>query len=478
MIPDEISPDELYQFLSSFSPYPFAVICDEVIVYIDSRAVELLGASAPNELINKSIWNFLHPEDWEIAKQRMMLIQQNVNPPGIFHPRLLRKDGKIIRVEVKTLPITFKNTKAFIVAGSIPYCASPPLKKALTHQELYPISLFEHHMDMVCTLNLHGEILGVNPATEKITGYQAKDMLNCSFISFVAEVHKQQTTNHIYLAAIGDIQEFELTLVSNLGNRIDLLLKLIPIRIHKRINGIYAIAKNMTELHHAEELLRRSDKLSIVGQFAAGIAHEIRNPLTSLKGFLQLLYPESEHHKRRYFDIMLSELERINVILNELLWLARPQPGAFELKDVRLLLNQVVSLLESQANLEDVQLELELDNIPLICCDENQIKQVFINVIKNAIEASPNGAVVSIKVMEPIKNQVSVQIQDLGPGIPEEYISRLGEPFFTTKENGTGLGYMVSQKIMENHGGKINISCRQSQGTMVEVIIPSTNSYT
>jgi signal transduction histidine kinase len=220
------------------------------------------------------------------------------------------------------------------------------------------------------------------------------------------------------------------------------------------------------------ELLQASEKLAIAGQMAAGIAHEIRNPLTSLKGFLKLMQTGSAG-KKEYFDIMDSELNRIELILSELLLLAKPQHEMFfQKKELLNLLHQVIVLLETQAILNNVQLMTRSpSNLFYINASENHMKQVFINIIKNAIEAMPTGGEILIEVNQ-TDSQVRVSITDQGFGIPEANLSKLGEPFYSTKQTGTGLGLAITQRIVESHGGTIKISSKLGEGTIFDIVLP------
>jgi len=137
------------------------------------------------------------------------------------------------------------------------------------------------------------------------------------------------------------------------------------------------------------------------------------------------------------------------------------------------ILKNVLSLLDSQAILNNIQIHTRIsENLPLITCEENQLKQVFINLCKNAIEAMPNGGHLRVEAEELDKGEVRIRIIDTGGGIDPEQIPRLGEPFYTTKEKGTGLGLMVSRRIIQEHGGQIVISSEPGKGTTVDVILP------
>ncbi|GMB08022.1 cache domain-containing protein [Thermolongibacillus altinsuensis] len=223
-------------------------------------------------------------------------------------------------------------------------------------------------------------------------------------------------------------------------------------------------------IQQSEELLRKSEKLAVVGELAAGVAHEIRNPLTSLKGFIQLL-KEGERNQA-YFDIIEAELERLNEIVDEFLLLGKPNAIKKAYSHVSEMLQHVMKLLEGQALLHHVTVQCSVDEqLPPLYCDENQLKQVFINIIKNAIEAMPNGGMLRIEAKRRL-DSILICFTDEGCGIPKERLSTLGEPFYSTKEKGTGLGLMVSFKIVEAHGGKMKIHSEEGKGTTVCLLFP------
>ncbi len=240
-------------------------------------------------------------------------------------------------------------------------------------------------------------------------------------------------------------------------------------------SSIQLVITDITNRKINEELLLKSEKLNVVGQLAAGVAHELRNPLTSLKGFLHLLRTNigNPSESKKYMDIMSMEFDRIQQIINEFLVISKPSVVKFEIQNVRFLIEEVISLLETEANLNNVQIDTSIHpNIPSIRCDANQMKQVFINVIKNAIEAMPNGGSVSVNIRPEDDHHISISIMDEGMGIEKERIDRLGEPFYSTKEKGTGLGLMVCQQIIHSHRGKIIFNSKPEKGTTVMITLP------
>ncbi|MGM0853769.1 MAG: ATP-binding protein [Bacillota bacterium] len=234
--------------------------------------------------------------------------------------------------------------------------------------------------------------------------------------------------------------------------------------------GLVIIGRDISQQKIAEEMLLRKEKLSVVGELAAGIAHEIRNPLTSIKGFIQLL-EENEHVSENYLRVMSSEMDRINQIVGELLILSKPQMREYKVFDMNEVLNYVIKVMEHEAILKGITLNVQVPSSSIhVFGDKNQCVQVFINIIKNAIESMDEG---EIRVKWNVLNKMFIiSIQDQGVGIPPDRLKRLGEPFFTLKEKGMGLGLTISQKIIEDHKGSILIESEVNKGTKVEVTLP------
>ncbi|WP_246628115.1 ATP-binding protein [Paenibacillus oenotherae] len=337
----------------------------------------------------------------------------------------------------------------------------------------YLESFINQTTDAIHVVDLDGRITQVNRAFEQLFEYSADEALG-NMLSLVPDhliAEEQQTMEWLNSGKL--LPARETIRVTKSGEWISVSVTTSPIRDKNgAIRAIASITRDMTSRNKMEELLRRSEKLTTVGQLAAGVAHEIRNPLTTLRGFLQLQLETSKFNSR-HVDIMLSELDRINLIVGEFLILAKPQATRFEEKDVRFIFGDVISLLDSQAHLCDIVFETDFSTDScLISCEENQLKQVFINVIKNAIEAMPQGGVIQVEIKRGRSGHVLVSITDEGIGIPEDIIPKLGDPFFTGKDTGTGLGIMVSQRIIQSHYGTMDIVSKVNVGTKVTISLP------
>ncbi|MFD2444241.1 PAS domain S-box protein [Bacillus sp. CGMCC 1.16607] len=334
-------------------------------------------------------------------------------------------------------------------------------------------SLFEYSPDIVYIFDLNGKITNLNPQFEVLTGHKINDFIGCSVLNIVEEKYREPLKDYIDNVIESQLpQIYEVEIKHKNGNLITLYCNALPIIVDGNVTGVIGYGKDVSSLRQAEERLRRTEKLSVVGELSASVAHEIRNPLTSLKGFVQLLQMEDKKHQF-YYQIMLDELNRINHIVGELLMLAKPQEMTFSKADIHKLLFDVISLLNTEASLHNVQIDfISSEKEIWMECEANQLKQLFINIIKNSIEAYDKGGTVSIRLELNINNDISITIHDNGCGISKERLEKMGEPFYSSKEKGTGLGLTVSFKIVQAHNGLIHFDSEPNKGTTVHIELP------
>jgi len=245
----------------------------------------------------------------------------------------------------------------------------------------------------------------------------------------------------------------------------------VPLFEEGQRTGLVLIGRDISNLKAAEELALRREKLSVVGELAAGIAHEIRNPLTTIKGFVQL-QKEKNESTSQISNIILSELDRINQIVSELLVFSKPQSKILKEFELKELLDYVIKLTSHEATLYNVKIIIENDaDHAVLYGDMNELIQVFVNVIKNSIDAMPNGGRTKIRTKR-IEDKVQIEVIDTGVGIPKERLEKIGEPFFTLKEKGMGLGLTMSNKIIQDHKGIFEIKSKVGFGTKVVITLP------
>jgi signal transduction histidine kinase len=225
-------------------------------------------------------------------------------------------------------------------------------------------------------------------------------------------------------------------------------------------------------INSINEELRQKEKLAVIGQMAAAIGHEIRNPLASLKGFTQL-QQERSPNSNNFYPIMIQEIDRINSIVNDLMYLGKPKSLQFEKANIEEIIAYTLSITQQQAERQKVNIETVMEGpLPPIECDDKQLKQVFINLIKNATEAMPDGGKIRIHIKVLKDKRMLISVEDEGCGIEDKNILNIGEPFYTTKKDGTGLGLMVTNQIITDHKGQFKIESHIGIGTKVTVLLP------
>lgn len=331
----------------------------------------------------------------------------------------------------------------------------------------------------VILFDTHFRLIDISDMACRLLGFERTGVLNLSMdevFQGVPEEHRlvQRTIfdglivrNHA-VSWTNNAERYELLLDSNL------------LRDHiGNVVGGYITFKDVTNLRSLEEQVQRSDRLAMIGQIAAGAAHEIRNPLTSIKGFMQLFrntFTENGMEKEKsYTDIMLTEIDRINELVNEFLLLSKRKNVSYERVDLCQVLREILPIIHSEATLHGIAVqELKEGEMPWIIADRELLKQVFLNISKNGIEAMSDGGMLTIHVKaDQAERKVTVDIHDTGPGIPNFVIDKIFDPFFTTKPNGTGLGLSVCQRIIHDMGGGIRVSSK-GFGTTFTVSIPMT----
>ncbi|MFC7365541.1 ATP-binding protein [Bhargavaea changchunensis] len=244
-----------------------------------------------------------------------------------------------------------------------------------------------------------------------------------------------------------------------------------------RIVRLIGFTQDITRQKFSEEISLKWEKLGMVGHLAAGIAHEVRNPLTAVKGFMQLL--DETGSAGDYAEIIMDQLERIELIVNELLMLAEPhEEDEMRPADLEKVLSEVVPLLKAEARMHNSTIRFKIQGGPLpAVCKTDEIKHVIINLVKNSLEAMPDGGTINISAWTNDGGPV-IEVRDEGIGIPEERLTRLGEPFYSNKEKGTGMGLMKSFKIMERHGGTIEFESEIGKGTTARIRFPIDSETT
>ncbi|MDN4071510.1 ATP-binding protein [Fictibacillus terranigra] len=341
----------------------------------------------------------------------------------------------------------------------------------LVESKEYFHSVFSQTADAILVQNLKGDVLAVNRAFIELYGWKEEEVLRKPFqhipstqMYMIGEVFQKMIKGEA-------VSGYEMVNQKKTEELFPVSVTFSPIRnpdgTIKAIAGIY---RDITETKRTEELIIQSEKLSVIGQLAAGVAHEIKNPLAILSGFVQFM--QEEHISDEYTTIMLTEINRMNRILEEYMQLARVKQFTYEEVDLSGLVKETLLLMEAFASLSNISIKNGIQDDCRIRGDSNSLKQVFINLIKNAVEASPKGSQVEVSVKRISEGYAIIEVKDEGHGLDKDQLKKLGEPFFTTKDKGTGLGLMVSFKIIDQHNGEVTVTSEPNKGTVFSVKLP------
>jgi len=338
--------------------------------------------------------------------------------------------------------------------------------------------ILEHMSSGVLVVDSEGKILAVNPTAEQILGVDKNDVVGLgvetAFDPLMPEFARE------VLGALGAGQgrlRHEIAVRRHDGSQLPLGFSTSILKDGGGApRGVIAVFKDLTEIREMEERMRKADRLAAIGELSAGIAHEIRNPLASISGSIEILYNELElaGDNKHLMELIMKESDRLNKIISDFLEFARLRPPKRRSVSIEKCLDEVVALL---ANNPAARNGIEIgvrhrDGDVVVELDEEQMKQVMVNLAINGCEAMTRGGKLVIETRRMPENQARIVFQDEGPGIGPEARERLFEPFFTTKEGGTGLGLAIANKIIETHGGRIEARNREVGGAEFSVVLP------
>ncbi|MEI5909257.1 ATP-binding protein [Bacillus spongiae] len=336
-------------------------------------------------------------------------------------------------------------------------------------KEFFISSLAEADENIVLTiLDENGIYKYVSPNIERLLGYPPTFFgdKHCNYLIHPEDWHDwmiNETQNYQRYSFI----QYRMITHSNVEIWVESLFIIVP---SATIREYVILSREITKRKQMEDALIQNEKLAAIGKLAAGIAHDIRNPLTSLKGFLDLMI--SGIQDPIYLQIMKTEIERIELTTNELMLLAKPSKKEVMRFDIQQIIRDTLMLLDTEAFKQQVQFRSDFHETPVyINGDPYQIKQVMINFVKNAIEAMMKKGVIEISVTQ-LEEACQVKIKDEGCGLTKEELNQIGRPFYTSKEQGNGLGLMMCEYILRNHKGFMSFSSEKNKGTTVTIQLP------
>ncbi|PLY01055.1 MAG: PAS domain-containing sensor histidine kinase [Desulfuromonas sp.] len=362
---------------------------------------------------------------------------------------------------------------------------SPDSKQ--TEQQIYS-RVLDNLDRAVIAIDQQGHIILFNPTAQSYTGLSEKQSLGRNFENLFAGQDSIIALVRQTLAEGRSISDDENIYLSRASSPdIPISVTVSPIfGSSSDQEGAVMIIRDLSRVRELEEALRHADRLSMLGTLAAGLAHEIKNPLGGIRGAAQLLEMELDEDSSlgEYTTVMIKEVERVNGIIEELMDLSHPRPPAMSNVNLAQMIDDIVLLQQEAHREQNIRFTLELDpSIPPIRGDEALLTRLFLNLIKNAAEAVPHDGHIKISckiasdyhVHNPGRKPVPwivVKITDNGPGISATDRERIFTPFYTTKQNGSGLGLATCQKIVGSHQGFISVKSKPNEGTTFRVSLP------
>ncbi|MEQ1604647.1 MAG: ATP-binding protein [Pyrinomonadaceae bacterium] len=327
------------------------------------------------------------------------------------------------------------------------------------------------------TTDLEGNIYTFNSAATEITGFRFDQVQGTSIYDLFGDIREPI---ELSLAAAGDgdqLPRFEADLITpdgfavRIGYGVSLLFSESNVA-----SGLIVTFQDLTEIRSMEESVRRKDRLAAVGRVAAGLAHEIRNPLGAMRGAIQVLESSTPPGSMQssLMDIILKESDRLNSIITNFLGYARPAAVEFAETDVGEAISETVMLLKHSPDVKDHHiLTREIEDTPFVLsADAVQLKQIFWNLARNALQAMPDGGELKISLENIPNNRIRIVFADTGVGMSPEQVEQLFEPFSTSTSGGTGLGLSIVYQIVRDHNGVINVRSLEGKGTTITVELP------
>lgn len=408
---------------------------------------------------------------------------------NLIHPVYIYPKSDIANEGSFVLYITFITISTFFLVALLTGFLVEKLR--LTRKELseksdhlYELRAFHENVvksmgSGLLTIDMNKRITSFNNAAEEITGLKFSEVKGKSFFD-IFQFPGLQKIQELEDSSIP--YRCEDTFVKKDNSKIFLEMNISPLKDEEgNIKGYIDVFQDKTEFEEMKERVAQAERLAAIGKVAAGIAHEIRNPLASMSGSIQVLKQKQLLGKKSkdLMDIVVRETDRLDTIVTRFLNYARPYPVKLAEHDINALIKDTLLILEnSQENNQKIVILTQFEQNPLIIkIDSQQIQQVLWNLCLNSIQAMPSGGELkaSTRLIKNKNNMFAViQVSDTGCGIKEENKNKIFDPFFTTKENGTGLGLASVYRIIENHKGTIKVQSKWSEGTSITIQLPLT----
>ncbi|MDH7478742.1 MAG: PAS domain S-box protein [Syntrophomonadaceae bacterium] len=439
-----------------------------------NKAYEECLGRPKEEIIGKNVFSIFSPE---MAKNYHEMDMELLRNPGFqaYETTVAYADGTVRDVILNKATFTNNDgTLAGFVGVIVDLSEHKKVEAALRESERRLADIINFLPDYTFAVDLEGRVIVWNRAIEEITGVRAEDIMGKpnheyalpfygsrrpGIVELVLNpdhpVAKEYTVLHMEDGAM--VMEGYVR-AAKYDREIYIWGKASPLYdANGNVVGAIETFRDITERKNLERGMAWLDRLNLVGEMAAGIGHELRNPMTTVRGFLQVLggKPECQQYKE-YFDLMIEELDRANSIISEFLSLARNKAIDLRPQNLNRIIESITPLIQADAMVRDCSVKIEPGIIPDLLLDEKEIRQLILNLTRNGLDAMPAGRTLTISTFVS-EGTVSLAVRDEGSGIDPSLLERLGTPFLTTKENGTGLGLAICYSIAARHRATIGV---------------------
>jgi PAS domain S-box-containing protein len=361
------------------------------------------------------------------------------------------------------------------------------LQKELIEARNFLESIIEKAGDAISVVDLEGKIIYWNEGAEKIYGYQKEEALGRKSLDFLVpqdETLKSSEKKRLHglMAQVwkGEVvSNVEVKRKTKAGRDITVSMTLSPLKdATGKIIGASRICKDITQMKKAEEKLLLSERLSSMGELIAGVAHEIRNPLSGIKINTQVLARNKDFPvmEKQLLESTLEGIEKIQKIVEDMLDYAKPRAAEYKKEQINPIVEKSLDVLNVQLKNANILTSFERgEDLPQIKIDRHQIQQVLINIMLNAIHAMEKGGALTVRTLSTENGGVGIEVKDTGVGISAAHLKRIFDPFFTTKSRGTGLGLSITTKLLENHKALIDVTSVEGKGSVFTIRFPASS---
>ncbi|WP_228728297.1 PAS domain S-box protein [Brevibacillus composti] len=448
---------------------------EERLILSANPVAETMFGYRPSEVVGKSIDVLLS----------MLCSDELLAADGIVETVAMRKDGSLFPVDVQIRRTMIHQKPVYVCSiRDITERKQLEIERKHHYQQLEKL-VNERTQELMLSQELFQKIFHSSPCLIAIRSCEDHRYIDANkswlaYTGYAYEEVKNLSEDRLLLARDPFQQERAIDLEDTIRNeKITYITKSGEVRegllSTEKINirgerCILSVVTDITERVYLEKEMARLDRLHLIGEMAAGIAHEIRNPMTTVRGFLQLEKNNEDSRHFQFVDIMIKELDRANTIITEFLTLAKNKTSDLKKQHLSQIIEQLLPLVQAEASLGGKNLLTKLNECPEVYLDAKEIRQLFLNLTLNGLEAMDSGGTLTVKTRMAGK-EVVLEIADQGPGIEEELLDKIWTPFFTTKEEGTGLGLAVCYSIANRHHARIEVETSE-KGTTFSVYFP------